>query len=49
MKMSKEQKRELQTIRANELFYAMTIEEREEVIRYMDEVLEGRDMKGQQS
>lgn len=45
MKQTQEQKRELQSIRANELFYAMTEDERETVIRYMAEVLESREEK----
>ena len=45
MKQTQEQKRELQTIRANELFYTMTEDERETVIRFMSEVLESREEK----
>ena len=43
MTKEQEKKRELQAIRANELFYAMTEEEREEVIKFMTEVLENRE------
>jgi hypothetical protein len=43
MATEQEKKRELQTIRANELFYALTYEEREEVIKFMAELLEGRE------
>ena len=43
MATEQEKKRELQTIRANELFYSLTYEEREEVIKFMTELLEGRE------
>ena len=43
MATEQEKKRELQTIRANELFYSLTYEEREETIKFMAQLLEGRE------
>lgn len=40
--MTAEQKRELQTIRAKDLFSSLTTEEREKVVSVMRELLENR-------